>query len=452
MEQIEQTSLYYLEKAPVPKAIAHMVVPMLLSFIATLIYNMTDAFYIGMLHNTPMMAAVTLALPFSALLMALGNLLGAGAGTYISRLLGEEKLEKARTACSVNFWSSLAAGILFTAVCLPLLMPLLELLGARGDTLLQTKNYIWIFVLGAPFVIASFSLEHTVRAEGASTVSMIGMLAGVLVNILLDPVFIFLLHMDIMGAALASVLGNLVSAIWYAYYLQRKSPVQSISLKAFKPSREIYRSIFKIGISAFLLDGFLVVTGLLFNNFAAFYGDSVVAGFGISQRVVQIVDFIGMSFSMGVVPLIAFSYSAKRQERLTAIIKTTALYMLGVTLGLSTLLFIFRAGIISLFSIDAYVLVIGQKILAAQLCSTLFAGMSSLFTGIFQAFGKGIQSTVMSVARGVVFIPILIIGHLLLALDGVIWAMTVSELLACITGLLLFFTLRKKEALSEAAN
>lgn len=445
MENIDQKSLYYLEKAPVPKAIMHMVIPMMLSFIATLIYNITDAFFIGKLDNTAMMAAVTLALPFSTILMALGHLFGVGAGTFVSRLLGEDNIDRVKQVCSVNFWSSILTGIIFMLICLPLISPLLQALGARGDTLMHTKNYIMMFVIGAPLVIANFSLEETVRAEGASTASMIGLLAGVVVNIILDPVFIFLLHMDIMGAALATVIGNVVSVAWFIYYLQKKSTVQSVSIKEFKASKEIYKNIFKVGISAFLLDGFLVITGLLFNNYAVGYGDSVVAGFGISQRVIQIVDFVGMSFSMGAVPLIAYAYSARNQERLMEIIRKVILYMLSITLGLSAVLFVLRSQVIGIFSIDPEVITIGQTILFAQLCSTIFAALSALFTGIFQAFGTGVQATVMSVVRGIVFIPILIFGNLLFAVNGVIWAMTVSEGFTCIVGFILWLGIRRKD-------
>ncbi len=444
MENIDQKSLYYLEKSPVSKAIMHMVVPMMLSLIATLIYNITDAFFIGKLDNTAMMAAVTLALPFSSVLMAIGHLFGVGAGTYVSRLLGEENKSSTRKVCSVNFWSSILAGILLTIICLPLISPLLQLLGAKGDTLVYTRQYILVFVIGAPFIIANFSLEEAVRAEGASTASMIGMISGVIFNIILNPVFIFVLHMDVMGSALASVTGNLISVSWFIFYLQRKSSVQSISIKNFKPDSEIYKNIFKIGISAFLLDGFMVITGLLFNNYSTLYGDNVVAAFGISQRVVQIVDFICMSFSMGTVPLIAFAYSAKNHLRLSAIIKTTVLYMVGITTGLSAILLVMRPQIMGLFSIDPKVISIGQTVLLAQLCSTIFAGLSALFTGIFQAFGAGAQSTVMSVARGTVFIPVLIIGNLLFAVNGVIWAMTISEVFACIIGFILWLAIRRK--------
>lgn len=452
MENIDQKSLYYLEKAPVSKAIMHMVIPMMLSFIADIIYNITDAFFVGKLENTAMMAAVTLALPFSVVLMALGHLFGVGAGTYVSRLLGEDNVDKIKNVCSVNFWSSILAGIIFMGICLPLLSPILQLLGARGDTLIYTREYILMFVIGAPFIIAKTSLEESVRAEGASTASMIGMLLGIIINIILNPVFIFSFHMGIMGSALATVIGNIVSVCWFIYYLQKKSSVQSVAAKDFKPSKEIYKSIFKVGISAFLLDCFMAVMSLLFNNYSALYGESVVAGFGISQRVIQIVDFIGMGFSMGAVPLIAFAYSAKNQERLMEIIKKVVLYMVGITLVLAIILFVLRAQIIGIFSIDPKVIAIGQTILIAQLCSTFFAGLCALFTSIFQAFGAGMQSTIMSVARGIVFIPILILGNLLFAVNGVIWTMPISEGLACIVGLILWLGMRRKSLLEISAN
>ncbi|TGE31746.1 MATE family efflux transporter [Desulfosporosinus sp. Sb-LF] len=438
MENTDQKSLYYLEKAPVSKAIMHMVIPMMLSFIATIIYNITDAFFIGKLDNTAMMAAVTLALPFSTFLMALSNLFGVGSGTYVSRLLGEGNADGAKKVSSVNFWSSMLTGVIFMAICLPLLTPLLQLLGASGDTLWYTRDYILIFVIGAPFIIANFSLGESVRAEGASTAAMIGMLAGIIINILLNPVFIFFLHMGIRGSALASVFGNVVSVAWFLYYLQKKSAVQSVSIKDFKPSKEIYSNIFKVGVSAFLLDGFMVITCLLFNNFAVLYGNNVVAGLGIAQRVVQIADFISMSFAVGAVPLIAFAYSAKNYMRLMEIIKTTTLYMMGITMGITAILFVLRVQVMGAFSIDAEVIAIGQTILVAQLCSTIFAGLSALFTGVFQAFGKGVQSSVMSVIRGIAFIPILFLGNRLFAVNGVIWANTISEALACIVGLILF--------------
>ncbi|MTI56585.1 MATE family efflux transporter [Geosporobacter ferrireducens] len=444
MENMDEKSLYYLEKAPVSKSIMHMVVPMMLSFIATLIYNITDAYFIGKLNNTAMMAAVTLALPFSCVLMAFGHLFGVGSGTFVSRLLGEQKIDKAKQVSSINFWSSILVGIILIVISLPLLSPILRLLGADGETLIHTKNYILMFIIASPFVITSISLEEAVRAEGASTASMIGMITGVIVNIALDPIFIFVLHMNVMGAALATVIGNLVSVVWYIYYLQKKSSVQSVSIKYFKPSKEIYGNIFKVGVSAFFQDAFMVITSVLFNNYSMLYGDNVVAAFGISQRIVQIVDFIGMSFAMGAVPLIAYAYSAQNNKRLMEIIKKTIAYMLGIILTLSAILFVFKSQVIGIFSIDPKVIDIGQRILFAQLCSTVFVALCGIFTGIFQAFGTGVQSTVMSVLRGILFIPILILGNVIFALDGVIWAMTISEGITALVGIILWIGIREK--------
>lgn len=230
--------------------------------------------------------------------------------------------------------------------------------------------------------------------------------------------------------------------------MQKKSTVQSLSIKYFKPSKKIYGEIFKVGVSALLLSGFMVIIGLLFNNYSMIYGDNVVAGFGVAQRVVQIVDCIGMGFAMGVVPLIAFAYSANNQKRLMEIVKKTILYILGLTLVIGAVISIFRLQIIGLFSIDPEVIAIGEITLIAQLSSTIFAALCEFFTGIFQAQGAGVQSNVMAAVRGVLFIPILIVGNLIFAVNGVIWAMTATEGLSCLIGIALWLGIRRKSLLA----
>ncbi|WP_270566105.1 MATE family efflux transporter [Clostridium beijerinckii] len=447
-ENIDEKSLYYLEKAPVTKAIIHMAIPMILSSITSVVYNIIDAFFIGKLNNTAMMAAVMLALPFSSVLMALGQMFGVGSGTYISRLLGEGNTDDTKKVSSINFWSSMLMGIIFMMICLPFLSSILPLLGASGETLQHTRNFIMILVIGAPVIIVNMALESAVRAEGASTVSMTGTIGGIIVNIILNPLFIFVLNMNVMGSALASVCGNIASISYFIYYLQKKSTVQSLSIKYFKPSKKIYGEIFKVGVSALLLSGFMVIIGLLFNNYSMIYGDNVVAGFGVAQRVVQIVDCIGMGFAMGVVPLIAFAYSANNQKRLMEIVKKTILYILGLTLVIGAVISIFRIQIISLFSIDPEVITIGEITLIAQLSSTIFAALCEFFTGIFQAQGAGVQSNVMAAVRGVLFIPILIVGNLIFAVNGVIWAMTATEGLSCLIGIALWLGIRRKSLLA----
>lgn len=444
MKQQEKDTVYYLEKAPVPKAIAHMSIPMVMGMVVNMIYNIADAYFIGRLNHTAMLAAITLALPFTAILMAVGQIFGIGGSTYIARLLGEKEEGNARKASSVNFYLALLSGLVFMLICLPFLSPVLQVLGAKGETLQYTKDFVLVYAVGSPFVIANFTLAETVRAEGASTESMIGMVISVVINIILDPVFIFTLKMNVMGAAFATVIGNVCAALYYVWYLKEKSKVQSVSRKDFKPTGEMLSNIFKVGISAFLLNIFLVVSSLMFNNYAMIYGDNVVAAFGVANRVVQICDFIGMGLYTGVVPLIAFTYSAAKQERLSQVLKTTALYLVGITLVVAIMLFLFRQQVIGIFSTDDAVIHAGVETLTALLVSTLFAGFSGLFTSMFQAFGKGVQSNIMSVARGVALIPIIILGNISFGLNGVIWSLPVSEFCACIVGLLLWMSSKKK--------
>jgi multidrug efflux pump len=444
MNQNEKNdAMYYLEKAPVPKAIAHMAIPMILGMVVNMIYNITDAYFIGRLGSTSMLASITLALPFTTILMAIGEIFGTGGSTYIARLLGEKNMEGVKKASSVNFYLSLLSGLAFIIICLPAISPIVAVLGATGETLLHTKDFILAYAIGSPFVIANFTLAQTVRGEGASTESMIGMIISVAVNIILDPIFIFLFHMNVMGASIATVIGNACAVAYYVYYLKKRSPIQSVNIKDFKPTKEILSNIFKIGISALLLSGFLIVSSLMFNNYAVMYGDNVVAAFGVANRVCQISDFIGMGLYMGVVPLIAFSYASNNTERLNKILKTTVRYLVSVILVIAILLFVFRTQVLTLFSSDEAVITVGITILSALLVSTLFAGLSGLLTSMFQSFGKGIQSNVMSVARGVALIPIIIIGNQMFQLNGIIWSMTASEICACLIGSCLWLGSKK---------
>ncbi len=446
-EQQDEKSLYYFENAPIPKAIMYMAVPMMIGMSINMLYNIIDAYFIGRLHNTAMMSAVTLALPVSTILMALGNVFGTGGGTYISRLMGEKNLDNAKIVSSVTFYFSMLAGIIFMFLAIPTIEPLVGLLGAKGETFIYTKQYVMIFLIGGPFVIANFALEQVVRAEGASTVSMNGMFISVIVNTILDPIFIFVCHLGVSGAAIGTIIGNMCAVLYYFYYLEKKSAFLSLSIKKCKPTGEILNNIFKIGISAFFLDSFLIVSCLLLNNFSAYYGDFAVAGFGISQRVVQLSEFVGMGLGMGVVPLIAYGYTAKNIHRMKQVINTTAVYMGIVIFTFSFLLFIFRAQIVQLFSTDAHVIKTGSYILTAMLISSLFAGFSGLFINIFQGVGREKESVIMSVAQGIILIPVMILGNYIFGLHGVIWSMTVAEILTFIIGLVLWIHFNQDDSM-----
>lgn len=434
----------YFEDAPAWSAIAHMSIPMMLGLCVNLIYNIVDAFFIGQLHQTPMLSAIALALPLFSTQMAVGNLFGTGGGTFISRLLGEKKPDEAKKVATVTVFYSLLAGTVFLALLLPLLPFVLRLLGAAGDTLAPTHDFVLVMLLGTPAMIANGALEQVVRAEGASKTSMLGMGFSVAVNIALDPVFLFCCHLGVAGAALATVLGNVAAVAFYIVWLKRRSPHLDISFSLFRPTVRMTGEIFKIGVTALIDAAFLTVSALLFNNLLAAHGDAAVAAVGISQRVVQLPDFIGMGLFMGAVPLIAYAFSAGNLNRMLEVIRKTAAAVTILVLVVAGAMFLFRTQVLALFSSDPRVVETGLVILAALLLASLFTSLTGLFTGIFQGIGREKEAAVMSSLQGVLFIPIMFAGNAVFGLNGVIWSLTVSQAAASIIGLALWLHFRKK--------
>ena len=435
---------YWLLEAPVSKAIWHMAIPMMLGMSVNMIYNLTDTFFIGRLNDTQALAAISLLLPFTTVLMAIGNLFGTGGSTLFSRLLGKKDQDKAKCCTSTTIWLSMIAGIVCAVISVIFLENIALFLGADISTLSNVKRYMFFYGIGAPFIIANFTLEQMIRGEGKSVQSMIGMMISVGVNIILDPVFMFGLKFKIGGAAIATVLGNLAAVIYYIICIQREGKQLSVSFKDFKIEVTMLKEIFSVGFSAMILDGLLIVSSLMFNYYAMKYGDYVLAGFGISQKIVQIVDLIGMGLYMGVIPLIAVSYGAGNKERMREVIKKTLIYLIELITGLVVMLVVFRRFIVTCFSNDIQVIHIASFILTIQLCSSFFAATAGLLTGIFQAEGKGTPAVIMSVVRGLVLIPAIIVGNWLFQLNGVIFSLLISEAISCITGCVMYYLIRSK--------
>lgn len=437
------SNTYYFENSPIWKAITHMAIPMMLGMCLSVLYSLVDAFFIGKLNQTQMLSAVALALPFMTIQMAIGNVFGIGGGTYISRLLGEKNHDAAKIVSSVTFYFSLIAGLLLIILCVPILHPILQLLGAQGDTIKPTREFILAFLLGSPIVIANFALGEVVRAEGASKESMYGMTISVVSNIILDPILIFSCHRGVAGAAMATVIGNLCAVIYYVFYLQKKSMFLTVAPKAFKPNMEVISEIFKIGVTALIQCSFMIVSTLLLNNFSIHYGEHAVAAFGISQRVAQISDFIGTGLAMGVIPLIAYSYTAENIKRMKKIIQVTSVYISVLILIVTGVMMIFRTQVFELFTKDPKVIHVGVTTLAALLISSLFVSFSGLFIGIFQGVGREKEASILSMAEGVLLIPAMIAGNIFVGLYGIIWSITIAQVLTCLIGVVMWIRFKK---------
>ncbi|ASS69419.1 MULTISPECIES: MATE family efflux transporter [unclassified Paenibacillus] len=440
---MDADNLHYFEKAPVAKAVAHFAVPMMLGMSMSVIYSVLNAYFLGTLHNTAMLTALALTLPLFAIIMALGSLIGMGSGTFISRLLGEKKYEDAKRVSSFAFYSSLGLGLIVMAVGLPLIEPIVHGLGATPGSFGFTKDYVTMMLIGSPFVVLCFTLENIVRSEGAAITSMIGMILSVAVNIILDALAIFVFHWGVIGVAAATVVANMAASAFYALHMGKKSPFLTVSVRWFKATKDILGQVFKIGIPVFVMSVFLGAMSLILNHYLVEYGDQALAAYGISSRLLQLPEFILMGLCEGVVPLIAFSFTANKL-RMKDTIGFTIKAIVALAAMFGVVVFLTSDSLIGLFTNDPQLIEMGSYILHVTFLSLFISGATALFTGIFQATAQGTAAIVMSIIQGVTLIPVLYIANRMNGFHGVVWSLVIADAVAFLAGAFMLYVLRTK--------
>jgi len=440
---METANLHYFEKAPIAKAVAHFAVPMMLGTSMSVIYSILNAYFLGTLNNTAMLTALALTLPLFAGIMALGNLIGIGGGAFISRLLGEKNYDEVKHVSSFAFYSSLVLGLIVMTVGLPLIDPIVHGLGATPDSFGFTKDYVRIMLIGSPVVVLFFTLENIVRAEGSAITSMVGMILSVVVNIILDVLVIFVFHWGVIGVASATVVSNLVASAFYAFHLGVKSPFLTVSVKWFKASKDILSNVFKIGVPVFIMSIFLGAMSLIFNHFLVEYGEQAVAGYGISSRLLQFPEFVLMGLCEGVVPLIAFSFTANKL-RMKHTIAFTIKTIVALAVVFGVIVYLISDLLIGLFTNDPQLIEMGSYILHVTFLSLFITGMTSLFTGIFQATAQGTAAFIMSIIQGITLIPVLFIANRLNGFHGVVWSLIIADAVAFLVGATMLYVLRTR--------
>lgn len=443
MENTE-SNIKYLKDEPIKKAIAHLSIPMMIGMSAGTIYNVINAYFIGLMNDTAMISAITLGLPIFTVLMAFGNMFGVGGGTFITRLVAKNEDEKAKKVAGYTFYASIISGILLGIIAFLSIGPIVKLLGADANTLSYTTQYSTTLFTGGFSIILNFALEQIVRSEGDSKESMYGMFISVIISTILDVLFILILNMHVYGDALSIILANIASSIYYIWYLETKSENLKGFLHFFKLSLKDQTEIYKIGVSELIQSAFLIVTTLLLNNFSIQHGEGVVASFGIALRIVQIPEFFTMGIVLGVMPLIAYNFSNKNLSRLKESIKYSTLFIFVISVLFAGIVYIFRNQVMHAFSSDTSVLQIGSYILVAMLISTIFNGLTALFMTIYQASGEGIATGIMAISQGCLYIPVVITLHYFYGLHGLIWSMTITEITTCLIGIVLFIIYNKK--------
>lgn len=448
-----------LSSASIPRALLHLCLPMIAGFSVGAVYNVINGGFVGSLHSTPMLAALTFSMPIFALIMAIGGVFGVGAGTSISRLMGEQEdaatdrpaaALRIRQTGSFALYGALAVGVVVGVIGLLLATPLAHVLGATTDAVAPTAQYVGMMFAFAPVLVASFALEQLVRAEGAAVVSMIGLIASTVANLIFDMLFILVLPWGVLGAGLALGLSNVVMAGYYIWWLSARSQNISVAPRHFSADGAMLRTVFGVGASELLQSAFLIVTSLVSNWVAMRFGAALLASVGVAQRIAQLPEMICMGVYFGALPLFGFAFGARNRERLRRAVSGAAWSIAGITLVFSGLVFLFRHQVLAIFSQDPSVLADGTLVLMAMLVSTFFNGFTGLNIALFQATGQMRNATIMSVAQGVLYIPVVLGMTQLWGLVGFVWAITVTELLTL--GLALVLSLVSRRALAAGPS
>jgi putative MATE family efflux protein len=438
-------SISLMERERPAIAIIRLALPMMLAMIAQMVYNMTDTFFIGQTGDPNMVAGISLAMPLFIVSQGVGNIFGVGASSYISRLLGARKGKEAKETCSVAFWTTFGMGLFITAALFLFRKPFLRASGASDVTFPYADSYFSIINAFITVALLSIALSGQMRSEGATAKATHGMLIGIVLNVVLDPLFILVLDWGVAGAAWATVIGMAASVMYYCFHFASRRSVLSISPRDFKPHARLYAEILKIGIPAALSNIAMTICFVFRNRVASHYGDFVIAGSGINQRVGSISFMIILALALGYQPFAGFNYGAKNFARLKAGFRITIVYATLLSLFFTVVFAFWGRNIITLFIREPATIDAGTKLLHATLWSLPFVGLQMTMMVTFQALGKSLLATIVTLGRDFLFyLPLLFIFDYLWHFDGYMYSQPVADALTTCVALALSARLFKQ--------
>ena len=438
-----------LGNAPIPKALMAMGIPTMLGMMVNAIYNLVDAYFVGGL-GTSQMGAISVVYPLGQVVVGLGLLFGNGAASYLSRLLGNGDKEKADKVASTALYSSITVGAIMIIFSVIFLQPILKLLGATDSIMPYAITYASIYIVSCIFNVFNVTMNNIVTSEGAAKTTMLALMAGAILNIGLDPVFIYVLDMGVAGAAIATAISQIVSTLVYLTFVLRKKSVYNFKIKNCTFTKEIMSEIFKIGIPTLV---FQILTSLsisLVNTQARPYGDSVIAGMGAVTRVV----------SMGFQPIAGYSYGAKKFDRLHEAIKTSIIWSTVFCVIYGLVLTVFSKGIISQFTKgDLEMIRVGTQSLRINGISFILFGFYTVYSSLFLALGKGLAGFILGACRqGICFVPVILILPMFWGINGILYVQPIADVLSAIITIFMALHLHqeldvtKQKFLSEKAG
>ncbi|MBO5129702.1 MAG: MATE family efflux transporter [Oscillospiraceae bacterium] len=443
---------YLFENMPIPRAVLKLAIPVVISSLVTIIYNLADTFFVGMLNDPVQNAAVTLVYPVMLAFYAVNNLFGVGTSSMMSRSLGRGDYEKVRSASAFGFYGAVFSGLLFSLLCTLFQAPLLEVLGAEETTQEAASGYmLWTVCVGAMPSILNVVQSYMVRSEGAALHASIGTMSGCILNIILDPVFILPwgLNMGAAGAGLATFVSNCAACAYFLILARVKKGNTFVCMdirRLRKLSKDVVLGIFGVGIPSSIQNLLNVLGFAVLNNFTAVFGASAVAAMGISHKINMVPMQVVLGFAQGVMPLIGYNYASGNHSRMKKGIDFALAIIVPIMLSV-TLVYWFSAGqLIRLFIANEEIIAYGARFLRGMCLCMTFICVDFMVVGVFQSLGMGKLALLFACLRKTVLeIPLLFILNAVYPLYGLPYAQPGAEIVMAVLAFVMLRRIYRKK-------
>ncbi len=441
----DKKSMELFRNAPVWQVVFKNALPAMAAMLMVLIYNLADTFFIGKTHDALQVAAVSLATPVFLIFMAVGTVFGVGGTSVISRAMGEGKTDYAKRVSSFCMWGCVIAGMIMSAGMLIFINPILSLAGASADTWELAKTYLVIVVCCGPFVLISNCYSNVIRTEGESAKAMMGTLIGNLLNVVLDPIFILGFGWNIAGAAIATVIGNVVGAGYYIMYFIRGKSSLSIRLKDFTVKDKVAASVLAIGIPAALGSLLMSISSIVTNSQMAQYGDMALAGIGVAMKVTMMTGMVCIGLGQGIQPILGYCVGAKLWARFKKVLRFSLVFSFVLSVVLTGICYLFAGQIVKAFLADATAYGFALGFSRILLTTSVFFGVFYVLLNALQAMGAGAAALIINISRqGVIYIPVMFLLKTIVGMTGLVWAQPVADITSLAVAYILYMQASKK--------
>lgn len=447
METNKKTYLF--EKMKVPAAVFSLAIPTIISQLITLIYNWTDTFFVGQLQDTYQMAAVTICHPAFMVSTAIANLFGVGGASAISRALGNKNDNRVKKISTFCLLYAIITSIIYSLIIFVFKTPLLYFLGADNTTINYCEQYLfWVVIIGSVPTVVSSTFSHLVRSTGKAKQASIGIAIGGIINIILDPIFIFALDLKIAGAAIATSISNAIGCLYFIVYLiiTKKNSILNFNFYNLFIKERVAQDIISTGISSALLSSMAILSNASINKLMSVYSPAAISGVSIAKKIDLCVIAFAQGMSQGILPLIGYNFASKNIKRMNSIIRFSMIIILSFATCCTITFSIIPKTLVSIFIKEPETISYASQFLRILCLSMPLTSLIFMFNTIFQATKETKRAlTTILLRKGTIDIPLMIVLNYFIPLYGVVISQPLVDCIGSTVAIILYITYLKKQ-------